>query len=84
MWLCSDCIIMFRLINGIILRIRITLHYTRTGNVSVTMLLVMGPLMGGPQCRMSNLGNGNVACPCRLFSLMSHVEFKKRLCPMWL
>ena len=38
--------------------------------------------MGGPQCRMSILRNGNVTCPCRLFSPMSHVEFKKRLCHM--
>ena len=41
-----------------------------------------GPLMGGPQCRMSILRNGNVACLCRLFSPMSDVEFKKRLCLM--
>ena len=40
----------------------------------------LGSLMGGPQCRMSILRNGNVACPCHLFSPMSHVEFKKRLC----
>ena len=40
-----------------------------------------GALDGGPQCRMSILGNGNVACPCCLFSPMSHVEFK-RLCHM--
>ena len=39
-------------------------------------------LEGGPQCRMSISRNGNVACHCHLFSLMSHVEFKKRLCPM--
>ena len=43
---------------------------------------VLGPLMGDPQCRLSILRNGNVACPCRLFFPMSHVEFKKRLCPM--
>ena len=36
--------------------------------------------MGTPQCRMSILRNGNVACLCRLFSPMSHVEFKKGLC----
>ena len=30
---------------------------------------------------MSILRNGNVARPCRLFYPMSHVEFKKRLCP---
>ena len=42
----------------------------------------MGPLMGGPKFRMSVLRNGNVACLCRLFSSMSHVEFKKWPCPM--
>ena len=42
----------------------------------------MGPLMGGPQCRMSILRNGNVAYACRLFYPMSHVEFKNRLCHM--
>ena len=31
----------------------------------------LGPLMEGPQCRMSMLRNGNVVCPFRLFSLMS-------------
>ena len=30
--------------------------------------------MGGPQCHMSILRNDNVACPCRLFSPMTHVE----------
>ena len=39
-----------------------------------------GALYGGPQCRMSILRNGNVACPCRLFYPMSHVKFKNRLC----
>ena len=29
------------------------------------MAAVQGPLMGCPQCRLSNLGNGNV--PCRYF-----------------
>ena len=43
---------------------------------------IKGPFMGGPQCCMSVLRNGNVACPCRLLSPMSHVEFKKRRCPM--
>ena len=42
----------------------------------------LGPLMGGPQCRMSILRNGNVACLCRLFMAMSHVEFKKKACRM--
>ena len=37
---------------------------------------------GGPQCRMSILRNGNVACFYRLFLPMSHVEFKKGLCHM--
>ena len=40
----------------------------------------VGPLMGGPQCHMSILRNDNVACPCRLFYPMSHVEFKNRPC----
>ena len=35
--------------------------------------------MEGPQCRMSVLRNGNTACHCRLFYLMSHVEFKNRI-----
>ena len=38
--------------------------------------------MGGPQCRVSILRNSNVACLCLLFSPMSRVEFKERLCPM--
>ena len=42
----------------------------------------MGALDGGPQCRMLILRNGNVACLCHLFSSISHVEFKKRLCSM--
>ena len=42
----------------------------------------LGPLMGGPQCCMSILRNGNVACPCRLLYPMSHFEFKNRLCHM--
>ena len=33
----------------------------------------LGPLMGGPQCRLSILRNGNV--PCRYFSNVS-VDFK--------
>ena len=37
-----------------------------------------GPLMGGPQCRMSILRYGNIAYPCRLFHQMSHIEFKNR------
>ena len=39
--------------------------------------IVLGPLMGGPKCRMSILRNANVACLWHLFSSMSHVEFKK-------
>ena len=35
--------------------------------------LIRGPLMGGPQCRLSILRNGNV--PCRYF-LNVPVEFK--------
>ena len=41
-----------------------------------------GALLGGPQCRMLILRNLNVACRCRLFPPMSHVEFKKGLCPI--
>ena len=41
---------------------------------------MLGPLVAGPQCHMSILRNGNVACLCCSFSPMSHVEFKKRLC----
>ena len=44
--------------------------------------LIVGPLMGGPQCRVLILRNGNVICPCRLFHPKSHVEFKSRLCRM--
>ena len=33
----------------------------------------LGALDGGPQCRMSNLRNGNV--PCR-YLCISHVDFK--------
>ena len=39
----------------------------------------VGPLMGGPQCRMSNLRNGNV--PCRYFYNI-HVDFKIVYCRM--
>ena len=48
--------------------------------------------MGAPQCLMSILRNGNVACPCRLFSpnvtcqilgkAMSHVTLNFSPCPM--
>ena len=41
-----------------------------------------GTLKGSPQCRLSILRNGNVACHCHLFSPMSHFEFQKRLCPV--
>ena len=43
---------------------------------------MLGARDGCPQCRMSILRNGNIACP--LFSTMSHVEYKERvgLCPM--
>ena len=33
-------------------------------------------------CRLSILRNANVACLCRLFFTMSHVEFMKGLCHM--
>ena len=36
----------------------------------------------GLQCSMSILINGNVACHCILFSSITRVKFKKRLCPM--
>ena len=42
----------------------------------------VGALDGGSPCCLSILRNANVACLCRLFMPMSHVEFKKRLCPM--
>ena len=42
----------------------------------------MGPVTGGSPCRLSILRNGNVACLCRLFMPMSHVEFKKCQCRM--
>ena len=40
---------------------------------------LMGPLMGSPQCRMLISRNCTVAYLCRLFSPMSHVEFKNGL-----
>ena len=51
--------------------------------------IILVPLMGGPQCRLSILRNGNV--PCRYFlnvpvyfkkSPMSPVDFKKCQCPL--
>ena len=36
-------------------------------------MINVGPLTGGPQCRVSNLRNGNV--PCR-YLCISHVDFK--------
>ena len=45
-------------------------------------LPILGALDGGPQCRMSILRNGNVACLCRLFSSASHGKLKKLICPM--
>ena len=44
----------------------------------------MGPSMGDSQCLMPISRNVNVACHCFLFSSMSHVDFKKRICPMTL
>ena len=47
------------------------------------MLGLLGALdWGVPQCHMSILRKGNVACLCHLYSTMSHVKFKKWLCPM--
>ena len=40
----------------------------------------MGPSQmrkGALECHLSILRNGDIECPCRLFSPMSHVEFKK-------
>ena len=42
----------------------------------------LGPFMGGSPCRVSILRNANVACLCRLFMPMSHVESKKLPCHM--
>ena len=62
---------------------------------AVCLHLLPGPLMGGPQCRLSILRNGNVPCQyvenvpvdfrmvqCRmsLIYLMSHVGIKKWPC----
>ena len=41
-----------------------------------------GALDGGSPCRVSILRNAYVACLCRLFMPMSHVEFKKCPCRM--
>ena len=49
---------------------------------SIIITVRVGPLTGGPECRMSILRNSNVACLCRLFMAMSHVEFKKYQCRM--
>ena len=53
-----------------------------TPPIGISIPMEDGALDGGPQCRMSILRNANVACHCRLFSPMSHVEFKKMLCPV--
>ena len=45
-------------------------------------LPILGPLMGDPLRSMLILRNANVACLCRLFKPMSHVEFKKQPCRM--
>ena len=37
----------------------------------------LGAFDGGSPYRLSILRNANVACLCRLFMAMSHVEFKK-------
>ena len=41
-----------------------------------------GAIDGGSPCRLSILRDANVACLCRLFMPMSHVEFKKYPCHM--
>ena len=60
-------------------------HFT-SGSVIVPTALVhiqtKGALDWGSPCRLSILRNANVACLCRLCMPMSHVEFKKWLCPM--
>ena len=51
----------------------------------IHLLLIIpkgGALDGGPPMSHVVLKDGNVICPCHLFFPMSHVKFKKRLCPM--
>ena len=55
-------------------------HSGRHWKVSTDLALTGGG--GGVPCRLSVLRNGNVACVCRLFMPMSHVEFEKRQCHM--
>ena len=45
------------------------LSYIRVQSLlgSATETGVLGPLMGNPHCRMSNLRNNNGGCRCRLF-----------------
>ena len=57
--------------------------YTLPGGTFLTAFKIckwyLGALEGGSPCRLSISRNANVACLCRLFMPMSHVEFKKRL-----
>ena len=43
---------------------------------------IEGPLTRGPDVACRFFKNANVECLCRLFSTMSHVEFKKQPCLM--
>ena len=36
----------------------------------------------GAKCRISISKNSNITCLCRLFSPISHVDFKNMLCPL--
>ena len=47
--------------------------YTTPALLRPSDQVVLGPLMGGPQCRLSILRNGNV--PCRYFGILP-VDFK--------
>ena len=65
----------YKLTHRMVITIRIGGHCYRLGALD-------GGGGGGPQCRMSILRNGNVACLYRLFSSFSHVEFQKLICHM--
>ena len=55
-------------------------------NICIEVIIEKGPLTGGggggSPCHLSFLRNANVACLCRLFMPMSHVEFKRYPCHM--
>ena len=55
-------------------------QYAHIGRECLTRHFIytyVGALDGGSPCRLSILRNANVACLCRLFMAMSHVEYKK-------